>query len=158
MDILKKGGTAPSVSSQPVGTLEDWLTYFFNETKPFTIEQCFQAVSEGNLEPFQIRNRACVEAEGSIYLLFRQVTDEQRLVGAETKPTATKIDEAAEKGVIIIKCPVCGALNDVLVTSMDNTCFQCLGQLPEPSKATPVREVLRLFDFKSLAQPKPPKG
>lgn len=147
MDILKKGTTQSIASSQSPGSEEQWLTFFFGEKKPFTIEECFEGVRNHDLTRLIIRNRTCVESEGSIYLLFRAVTDSEPLVGAETKPTAVHIEEAVEAGVCIVKCLACGADNDVPCTSKGNTCWRCLGNLPDPTEANRIKEVLREVDY-----------
>jgi len=150
MDILKKGTTKSIASSQGTGTEEQWLYYFFNEKKPFTIEECFEGVRNGDLTRLIIRNRTCVESEGSIYLLFRYVTDAEPLVGAETKPTAVHITKEAEAGICLVKCPTCDAINDVPCTSKGNTCWRCLGNLPDPTEANRVKEVLREVDYSQV--------
>jgi len=150
MDILKKGTTKSIASSQGTGTEEQWLTYFFNEKKPFTIEECFKGIRNGDLTRLIIRNRTCVESEGSIYLLFRFVTDAEPLVGVETKPTAVHITREAEAGICLVKCPACNAINDVSCTSHNNTCWRCLGNLPDPTEANRVKEVLREVDYSQV--------
>jgi hypothetical protein len=150
MDILKKGTTKSIASSQGTGTEEQWLTYFFNEKKPFTIEECFEGVRNGDLTRLIIRNRTCVESEGSIYLLFRYVTDAEPLVGVETKPTAVHITKEAEAGTCLVKCPVCDAVNKVSCTSHDNICWRCLGNLPDPTEVNRVKEVLREVDYSQV--------
>jgi hypothetical protein len=150
MDILKKGTTKSIASSQATGTEEQWLTYFFNETKPFTIEECFEGVRNKDLTRLIIRNRTCVESEGSIYLLFRFVTDAEPLVSVETKPTAVHITKEAEAGICLVKCPTCEAVNDVPCTSHNNTCWRCLGNLPDPTEANRVKEVLREVDYSQV--------
>ena len=150
MDILKKGTTKSIASSQSTGTEEQWLQYFFNEKKPFTIEECFEGVRNGDLTRLIIRNRTCVESEGSIYLLFRAVTDAEVLEGVETKPTAVHITKEAEAGICLVKCPTCDAINDVPCTSKGNTCWRCLGNLPDPTEANRVKEVLREVDYSQV--------
>ena len=147
MEILKKGTTQSIVSSQSVGTEEQWLTFFFGETKPFTIAECFEAVRNHDLSRLRIRNRTCVESEGSIYLLFRSVTDEEELTGVETKPTAVNVEEAAAAGQCIVQCQTCGAVNDVACNSKNNTCWRCLGSIPDPTEANRIKEVVRQYDF-----------
>lgn len=147
MEILKKGTTQSIASSQSTGTEEEWLYYFFGEKKPFTIAECFEGVREGSLERMRIRNRTCVESEGSLYLLFREVTDAEPLPGAETKPTIVDVEEQAAKGVCLIKCPTCAAINDVQCTSKNNTCWRCLGSIPDPTEANRIKEVVRQYDF-----------
>jgi len=147
MEILKKGTTQSIYSSQATGAEEEWLYYFFGEKKPYTIAECFEGIRNGSLERFKIRNRTCVESEGSLYLLFREVTDEESLQGVETKPTIVDIDEQAKANVCLIKCPTCEAINDVPCNSHDNTCWRCLGSIPDPTEANRVKEVVRQYDF-----------
>lgn len=54
----------------PAGSEENWLKFFFNEVKPFTIEECFQGVRAGRLDEMIIRNRTCVQGQGDMYQLF----------------------------------------------------------------------------------------
>lgn len=147
MDILKKGTTQSIASSQATGSEEQWLTYFFDEKKPFTIEECFEGIRNGDLTPIIIRNRTCVESEGSLYLLFREVTDVEPLAGAETKPTAVDIDSKIKEGIVLVVCPTCNAVNDVKFDSKSNTCWRCLGSIPDPDPTNILKEVLRDYDF-----------
>jgi hypothetical protein len=147
MQILQRGTTQNISSSQAVGTEESWLDYFYGEVKPFTIEECFEGVRNGSLTEFIIRNRSCVESEGSIYLLFRSVTDVEPLDAYETPVTTANVEEAAAQGLGIIKCPTCGADNDLKIGSTGNTCWRCMGSLPDPDSTNILKEVLREFDF-----------
>lgn len=147
MQILQRGTTQNISSSQSVGTEESWLDFFYGETKPFTIEECFEGVRNGSLTEFIIRNRSCVESEGSIYLLFRSVTDSEPLNAYETPVTVAGREEAAAQGLGIVKCPTCGADNDLMIGSTGNTCWRCMGSLPDPDSTNILKEVLRDFDF-----------
>lgn len=147
MDILKKGTTQSIASSQAVGSEEQWLQYFFGESKPYTIEECFEGVQNMDLTRFIIRNRTCVGSEGSLYLLFRSATDATPLQGVEEKPTIVNRTEAAKEGKVLVVCPTCAADNVVAIGSKNNTCYRCLGSIPDPNSENILKEVLREFDF-----------
>lgn len=150
MQILQRGTTQNISSSQAVGTEEAWLKYFFDESKPFTIEECFAAVQDMDLGPFILRNRTCVESEGSLYLLFRSVTDIKPLEGVADKPTQPNIAEAASLGDVLELCPTCEATNEVRVGSKNNVCWRCLSAIPDPDSDNILKEVLREFDFSKV--------
>lgn len=150
MDILKKGTTQSISSSQSTGAEEDWLFYFFGEKKPFSIAECFEGIREGSFERLRTRNRTCVESEGALYLLFREVTDAEPLVDVETKPTIVDVEEQAAKGVCLIKCPTCSAVNDVPCKSTGNTCWRCLGSIPDPTESNRIKEIVRQYDFSKV--------
>ena len=150
MDILKKGTTQSIASSQPTGAEEDWLMFFFNEAKPYSIYECFEGVRNGDLTRMIIRNRTCTESEGSLYLLFREVTDVEPINAVETKPTKVNIDENIAQGVATEKCRVCGAINDVKIDSKNNQCWRCYSNLPDPDPSNILKEVLRKYDFSQV--------
>jgi hypothetical protein len=147
MEILKKGTTGSLYSSQPTGSEEIWLKYFFNESKPYTIDECFEGVRNLNLRPMEIRNRLCTSGVGYMYLLFREVTDEEPFQSSEDKPTSLEIDEEAAKGVYILICNVCGAANYRKKDDGPTQCILCMSPLSAPTEADRVREVIRTFDF-----------
>ncbi len=147
MDILKKGTTKSIYSSQATGTEEQWFFYFFNEKKPYTIEECFEGVRNGDLERMVIRNRTCTASEGYLYLLFREVTDSDEPLQLE-RPTIAQTDEEQEnKGICTLKCPACSAINTVPCSSTGNSCYRCLGALPDPTAKNIIKETLRDYDF-----------
>jgi len=147
MEIMKKGTTQSIYSSQGAGSEETWLKYFFDEAKPYQIDECFEGVRNLDLTRMTIRNRTCTEGVGHIYLLFRYVTDEEQLDVTDDKPSAMMIDEYREKGICLVACPACDARNEVPCDSKDNTCWRCLGAIPDPVGATIIKEVLRPYDF-----------
>lgn len=146
MEILKKGTTQNIYSSQAVGSEENWLKFFYNEEKPYTIEECFEGVRNNDLRPFIIRNRTCVEGVGSIYLLFRAMTDGDFTNPVGSQPTHVNLDEAQEQGIVLETCNVCGASNEVKIGSKNNTCWRCLNYLPDPDPSNIIKEVLREVD------------
>ncbi len=150
MDILKKGTTKNITSSQAVGTEEQWFQYFFGQSKPYTIEECFEGVRNGDLTRLILRNRTCVESEGSIYLLFRTVTDIESSGLVVAAPTAVNVEESQVQGICMIKCPTCNAENAVPCNSKNNQCAICLGNLPDPTSANILKEQLRQFDFSKV--------
>jgi len=147
MDILKKGTTKSIASSQSPGAEEQWLQFFFNESKPFTIDECFEGIRDGDLTKLIIRNRTCVESEGSIYLLFMYATQEGVELPGMEKPTAVNIEEAQTSNICAVKCLVCDAVNTVLCDSQGNACWRCMSIIPDPTEANRVKEVLRQFDI-----------
>jgi hypothetical protein len=150
MDILKKGTTQSIASSQAVLTEEEWFSYFFGESKPYTIEECFEALSEGDLSPFVIRNRTCTASEGWIYLLFREVTDSEEFEVVENRPTVATLTEDQAQGICAVECPACSAVNTVGCSSKDNTCYRCMNRLPDPTRANVIKEVTRDYDFSTV--------
>lgn len=150
MEVLKKGTTQSIGSSQATGSEEIWLKYFFNESKPYTIDQCFEGVRNLNLRPMEIRNRLCTSGVGYMYLLFREVTDNNPLKSAEDKPTALEIDDRAAEDTYVIKCTVCGASNYRQKDAGITNCILCLSPLPAPTEANRVREIVRTFDFSKV--------
>ena len=150
MEILKKGTLQNIYSSQNAGTEEDWLKYFYDESKPYTIDECFEGVREGSLERFIIRNRTCTYGVGIMYLLFLYVT-EGEIAGPELiKPTAIEIEEAVESGLCAVKCEVCGAVNVVECGSEGNQCWRCLAALPVATEESRVRELEHPYDFSKV--------
>jgi hypothetical protein len=147
MEVLKKGTTGSLYSSQATGSEEIWLKYFFNESKPYTIDECFEGVRNLNLRPMEIRNRLCTSGVGYMYLLFREVTDEEPFQSSEDKPTSLEFDEEAAKGIYVLICKVCGAANYRKKDDGPTQCILCLAALPAPTEADRVREVIRTFDF-----------
>ena len=150
MDILKKGTTQSIYSSQATGSEEIWLKYFFNESKPYTIDECFEGVRNLNLKPMMIRNRLCTSGVGYMYLLLREVTDNEPLQSKEDKPTALEIEEEAAKGTYILTCAVCGAANYRKKEDGATQCILCLSALPAPTEQNRIREVIRSFDFSKV--------
>ena len=150
MEILKKGTTQSIASSQPTGSEEQWFFYFFGEKKPYTIEECFEGVRNNDLTPMIIRNRTCTASEGWLYLLFREMTDSVELEVVEDRPTLTDLDEAKEKGICVVQCPACEALNTVPCTSKDNTCYRCSGNIPDPTDKNVMKEKVRPYDFSTV--------
>lgn len=150
MEILKKGTTRNIYSSQRAGTEEDWLKYFYDEEKPYTIDECFEGVREGSLERFIIRNRTCVYGVGMMYLLFLYVT-EGEIAGPElVKPTAVEIEEAAEANKCAVKCEVCGAVNVVDCGTEGVQCWRCKAALPRATEETRIKEPIRTYDYSRL--------
>lgn len=150
MDILKKGTTQSIGSSQATGSEEQWLLYFFNESKPYSIYECFEGIRDNDLTRIIIRNRTCVESEGSLYLLFRYVTDVEQLNAPEAKPTVVNIDEMSKEGKVLEVCPTCSAVNELEVGSKNNTCWRCLGSIPDPDANNILKEILRTYDFSKV--------
>jgi hypothetical protein len=150
MEVLKKGTTQSIGSSQATGSEEIWLKYFFNESKPYTIDECFEGVRNLNLRPMEIRNRLCTSGVGYMYLLFREVTDVDLLQSAEDKPTALEIDDKVSEDMYVLKCAVCGAANNRKKDAGETQCILCLSPLPAPTEQNRIREIVRTFDFSKV--------
>lgn len=150
MEILKKGTTQNIYSSQSPGAEEQWLEFFFGEKKPYSIEECFEGIRNYDLTRLILRNRTCVESEGCLYLLFRQVTDEESDLPALTKPTVVHISEAAEAGKCLVACEACGAVNEVDCGASGGQCWRCLAALPVATKENVVREPERSYDYSNV--------
>lgn len=148
MDLMKKGTWSRNVySSQSAGSEEDWLFYFFGEKKPYNIDECFEGVREGDLTRMVLRNRTCVQGVGEMYILFLKMTEPQGFDTEEFKPSAVFVDEAQEAGICNVECPACKAVNTVPCSSKANTCWRCLGDIPDPSGKNVIKETLRDYDF-----------
>ena len=150
MQILQRGTTQSISSSQAVGSDEQWYKYFFNEVKPYTIPECFEGVRSGDLTRFKLRNRTCVESEGSAYLLFRYATDLETPALQTPQFTQPNVEEQAAAGIYIVVCPTCHADNVVPKDSHNNKCWRCLGNIPDPTEDNRVKEQVRQFDFSKV--------
>jgi hypothetical protein len=150
MNILKKGTTQNIYSSQGAGTEEQWLQFFFGESKPYDIAECFEGVRNHDLTRMIIRNRTCVEGVGHIYLLFREVTDEEPTLPGELKPTVANIDEYSDEGQCLIKCEVCNAVNQFDCSSEPGQCWRCSANLPQPTTKNILKETVRKVDYSKV--------
>lgn len=150
MEILKRGTTQSIYSSQAAGAEEEWLYFFFGEKKPYNIDECFEGVRQYDLTRFILRNRTCVESEGCIYKLFRMVTDEGTSAFEAEKPTVPLVEEAAQAGLCLVKCPACNAVNQVRCGASDETCWRCLGALPKAEGKEILKESIPEYDFSKV--------
>ena len=147
MAMLEGGWKNGLTGTMPSGSEENWLKYFFNEVKPFTIEECFEGIRQGRLDEMIIRNRTCVQGQGDMYQLFMYCQSQQEGQIAEEKPSAMRIDEMGEAGLSIIECPVCQAINEVDQASDPGQCWRCSANLPALTDKNIIQEVARPIDW-----------
>jgi len=148
MLTMLEGGWKNGLSgTMPAGSEENWLKFFFNEVKPFNIEECFNGVREGRLDEMIIRNRTCVQGQGDMYQLFMYCQSQEEGQVQEEKPSATRIDELNQDAIILVNCEVCSAVNEVRDVSDPGQCWRCLANLPKPTAKNIIREQVRSVDW-----------
>jgi hypothetical protein len=147
MAMLEGGWKNGLTGTMPAGSEENWLKFFFNEEKPFTIEECFEGIRQGRLDEMIIRNRTCVQGQGDMYQLFMYCQSQQEGQIEEEKPSVARIDEMGEAGISIIKCPVCEAVNEVDQATDPGQCWRCSANLPELTDKNVLQEVVRPIDW-----------
>ena len=147
LTILEGGWKNGLTGTMPAGSEENWLKFFFNETKPFTIEECFEGIREGRLDEMIIRNRTCVQGQGDMYQLLmycQQGADGDVVV---EKPSAEMIDDVRDSGLMTINCEVCGAVNEITDLANPGQCWRCSGNLPAAKEGDILKEVARPVDW-----------
>ena len=147
LDILNGGWKNGLTGTQPSGSEEQWLKFFFGETKPYTIDECFEAVREGRLTEFIIRNRTCVQGQGDMYQLLQHVAAPGSHYIAEEKPSSARIEEWQSEGNVLVECEICGAINEQLRGLSDRACWRCLSALPQATEDNIIQEQTRTVDF-----------
>lgn len=150
MTILEGGWKNGLSGTMPTGTEEQWLDFFFGEKKPYTIEECFEGVRNGSLKEFIIRNRTCVEGQGDIYQLFQFALAPEGVKIAEEKPSFARIDEMRALGMVLEKCTVCDAVNEITDVQNPGQCWRCQANLPEPTDKTIIKETTRPVDWSKV--------
>ena len=150
MTMLEGGWKNGLSGTMPAGSEENWLKFFFNEVKPYTIEECFAGIRAGRLDEMIIRNRTCVQGQGDMYQLFMycQASGETKI--AEEKPSTARISEISEEGTVLVKCEVCGAVNEITDPSKPGQCWRCLSNLPKPTSNNIIKEVARDIDWAAV--------
>ena len=147
LTILEGGWKNGLTGTMPSGSEENWLKFFFNETKPFTIEECFEGIREGRLDEMIIRNRTCVQGQGDMYQLLmycQQGADGDVVV---EKPSSEMIDDVRDSGLMTINCEVCGAVNEITDLANPGQCWRCSGNLPAAKEGDILKEVARPVDW-----------
>ena len=147
LTILEGGWKNGLTGTMPAGSEENWLKFFFNETKPFTIEECFEGIREGRLDEMIIRNRSGVQGQGDMYQLLmycQQGADGDVVV---EKPSAEMIDDVRDSGLMTINCEVCGAVNEITDLANPGQCWRCSGNLPAAKEGDILKEVARPVDW-----------
>jgi hypothetical protein len=147
LDMLGGGWKNGLTGTQPAGSEENWLKFFFNEKKPYTIDECFEAVREGRLTEFIIRNRTCVQGQGDMYQLLQYCAAPGSSYISEEKPSSARIDEWQAQGNVLVGCEVCGAINEQSRSFSNKTCWRCLSALPQATEDNIIREQTRTLDY-----------
>lgn len=147
MTMLEGGWKNGLSGTMPAGSEENWLKFFFNEVKPYNIEECFAGIREGRLDEMIIRNRTCVQGQGDMYQLFMYCQSEEGIAIAEEKPSSARFDDVSLSGLLAVACEVCGAVNEVKDTNNPGQCWRCYANLPEVTDRNRIREQVRGFDW-----------
>lgn len=142
-DLMKKGIWGYVYSDQASGTLEEWAKYLYDESKPFTIEEIFAAMDEGDLNPSMVRNRWDVYIEGQIYILSKYVQNGDIAPEFILKPTLAQRDESKAAGVVSVKCPTCYTINEFPLDRTSIECYVCANTIARPSSLGMLQEVTR---------------
>jgi len=147
LTMLEGGWKNGLTGTMPAGTEENWLKFFFNETKPYTIDECFEGIRQGRLDEMIIRNRTCVQGQGDMYqlIMYCQSANEGEI--PEEKPTAERIDDVLDEGLFTVKCAVCSAVNEISSINNPGQCWRCSANLPEVTSENVLREVARPIDW-----------
>ena len=150
MTMLEGGWKNGLSGTMPAGSEENWLKFFFNEVKPYTIDQCFEGIRNGSLEEMIMRNRTCVQGQGDMYqlLMYCQAAEEGMI--KEEKPSAMRISEVSEAGLILVPCEVCEAVNEVSNADNPGQCWRCSANLPKPTAKNIVKEIVRDIDWSKV--------
>ena len=150
MTMLEGGWKNGLSGTMPAGSEENWLKFFFNETKPYTIDQCFEGIRNGSLEEMIMRNRTCVQGQGDMYQLFMycQASEEGKV--KEEKPSAMRISEMSEAGLVLVPCTVCEAVNEVTNVDSPGQCWRCSADLPKPTAKNVIKEIAREIDWSKV--------
>ena len=150
MAMLEGGWKNGLTGTMPSGSEENWLKFFFNESKPYTIDQCFEGVRNGSLEEMILRNRTCVQGQGDMYqlLMYCQSAEEGKI--KEEKPSAMRISEMSEAGLILVPCEVCEAVNEVSNVDNPGQCWRCSANLPKPTAKNIIKEIVRDIDWSKV--------
>lgn len=145
--MLEGGWKNGLTGSMPAGSEENWLKFFFNEEKPYTIEECFEGIRQGRLDEMIIRNRTCVQGQGDMYqlIMYCQSSNEGEI--PEEKPTAERVDDVIDEGLLTVKCSVCSAVNEISTINNPGQCWRCSANLPEVTDKNVLREVARPIDW-----------
>lgn len=150
MAMLEGGWKNGLTGTMPAGSEENWLKFFFNEVKPYTIDECFEGIRNGSLDEMIMRNRTCVQGQGDMYQLFMycQAAEEGKI--KEEKPSAMRISELTEAGLILEACEVCQAVNEITDKNNPGQCWRCHANLPVPTAKNVIKEVVRDIDWSKV--------
>lgn len=135
MDIGKKGTMKSLSSTQASGTLEEWETYLFNDTKPYTIEECFEGLRQGRITELYIRNSLCTTVEGDLYkaYIYTMGQDEESGVWGEVVTSEGQLKHYG--GIRYSICQVCKQRNEWNEETTTHNCFVCGARLPTPDES-----------------------
>ena len=131
MTIFAQGGESYAKPISKVGTAEDWLNYFYGETKPFTIDELLEGFKNGDLVPAIVRNHACVYAEGRFYQLIQEVYGGPDEFVDQLVPTLSvgSGNLAFQSNTVV--CPVCLTNNVCKGGSSKQACVVCRTDITE---------------------------
>lgn len=133
LDVLKNGREEYLYSTQKSGSLEDWAMYFWNDKKPYTIEECLTAYDKGDLAPYLIRNRWDVAATFDIYNVIKAHVEGKVTKKAVRGTTLTETQGAGANGIYKAQCPVCLAAIETQFTNNEARCPICNSSVPASS-------------------------
>ncbi|DBA35232.1 TPA_asm: exonuclease [dsDNA virus vir530] len=150
MAMLEGGWKNGLTGTMPSGSEENWLKFFFNEVKPYDIDECFEGVREGRLDEMIIRNRTCVQGQGDMYQLFMYCQSSGDVSIEEEKPSTARISEMGEAGLTLIACEVCNAVNEIKDTANPGQCWRCKANLPKPTAKNIIKETVREIDWAAV--------
>ena len=97
-----------------------------------------------------MRNRTCVQGQGDMYQLFMycQASEEGKI--KEEKPSAMRISEMSEAGLVLVPCSVCEAVNEVTNVDSPGQCWRCSADLPKPTAKNVIKEIAREIDWSKV--------
>jgi hypothetical protein len=150
MDILKKGTIQSLTSSQATGSVEDWETYFWNDKKPYTIEECFEGIRDHDLTRLQLRNRSCVSGEGDLFLLMRWVSGSDYTTETTPHITVAERTSGIAGGIAEVTCPKCLYLQPFDLSLDSIHCIICDTLIPNPKPEEYLQDVVRPLDYASV--------
>ena len=107
LDVLKKGREEYVPGSNAQGTLEDWMMYFYADSKPFSIEQCLEAYNADDLSRFFVRNRWDAAATNDLYKLIMLSQQQAGSYAVTGGAAAGGGQGTAFEGMALAQCPIC---------------------------------------------------
>ena len=152
MEILQRGTSLSVYSNQPVGSVEDWETYFWDTKKPFTIAECMDALLQDDLSKFVLRNRSCVAGEGDLFNLIQWVLMQQGQPVEVITPPIVERTEMQAKGHVEVQCPQCLYKQDFDLSNQSQICIICGYSIPNPTPNLYLQEYVRPLDYAAIAK------
>lgn len=136
MVILGQGGETYAKAISKVGTAEDWLQYFYGESKPFTIDELLAGYEKNDLVPAIVRNHACVYAEGRFYQLIQFVYGGDASITDELVTTKTGSEISGSFSGKMVQCPTCLTANRCTGGNVKQLCTVCRTDITSLCKAS----------------------